>query len=260
MFERTHVVNRNHQHKVVSAWLRKWNVLVAVGLVFGPGLTGSLAQGTTATLSGTVMDASGGVLPEVTVTLLSVDQGLQRQVTSNAEGFFVFPLVQPGRYTLTASRQGFAPLEIPDIVLHVNDQLALQIKMKVGTVEQKVTVTGGTPLINTESATVSTVVDRQFAENLPMNGRSFQTLIELTPGVVLTPPNGRDPGQFSVNGQRPVSNYWMIDGVSANVGVSVTTPTGNGFGGAALGFTAQGGTNGLISVDAMQGVNRNSVR
>ena len=74
--------------------------------------------------------------------------------------------------------------------------------------------------INTTDATVSTIVDRQFAENLPLNGRSFQTLILLTPGVVLTASNPSDNGQFSVNGQRPSSNYWMVDGVSANVGVS----------------------------------------
>src|SRR5436189_77136 len=82
-----------------------------------------------------------------------------------------------------------------------------------------------------ETATVSTVVDRQFADNLPMNGRSFQTLIELTPGVVPTVSTFRDSGQFSVNGQRAASNYWMLDGVSANVGIGNTSP-GNGAGGA----------------------------
>ena len=76
--------------------------------------------------------------------------------------------------------------------------------------------------MNTTDATVSTVVDRQFAENLPLNGRSFQTLIQLTPGVVLTANNGYDTGQFSVNGQRASSNYWMVDGVSANIGMSAT--------------------------------------
>ena len=76
---------------------------------------------------------------------------------------------------------------------------------------ETVTVEGGPPLINTQDATVSTVVDRQFAENLPINGRSFQTLIQLTPGVVVTSSNY--DGQFSVNDQRPESNYWTVDGV-----------------------------------------------
>ena len=106
--------------------------------------------------------------------------------------------------------------------------------------------------MNTENASVSTVVDRQFAENLPMNGRSFQTLIDLTPGVVLTSNNGgSDNGQFSVNGQRAASNYWMLDGVSANIGTSASFG-GNGVGGALGSFSALGGTNSLVSVDALQ--------
>src|SRR5262249_5212064 len=115
-----------------------------------------------------------------------------------------------------------------------------------------VSVEDRTPLINTESAAVSTVIDRQFAENLPMNGRSFQTLIQLTPGVVAVPSNVSDSGQFTVNGQRAVSNYWMVDGVSANIGVTSGNFPGNGFGGTLGSFSAQGGTNSLVSVDALQ--------
>jgi hypothetical protein len=101
---------------------------------------------------------------------------------------------------------------------------------------------------------VSTIVDRQFAENLPMNGRSFQTLIELTPGVVVASTTYADNGQFSVNGQRAASNYWMVDGVGANVGIGVNSVGGaaNGLGGSVGSYSAFGGTNGLVSVDAMQ--------
>ena len=111
---------------------------------------------------------------------------------------------------------------------------------------------GGAPLVNTENATVSTVVDRQFAENLPMNGRSFQTLIDLTPGVTPTVSTGYDSGQFSVNGQRADSNYWMVDGVSANVGITQTGAGGNGLGGSLGSVSVLGGTNSLVSVDALQ--------
>src|SRR5262249_713420 len=88
--------------------------------------------------------------------------------------------------------------------------------------------------------------------NLPMNGRSFQTLIELTPGVVLTPTNAGDGGQFSINGQRSASNYWMVDGVSGNVGIGTSSALGNGLGGALGAFSPIGGTNSLVSVDALQ--------
>jgi outer membrane receptor protein involved in Fe transport len=86
-----------------------------------------------------------------------------------------------------------------------------------------------------------------------MNGRSFQTLISLTPGIVLTPASSGDNGQFSVNGQRAASNYWMVDGVSANVGAgSAASGQGQGIAGAVPGFGVQGGTNSLVSVDALQ--------
>jgi hypothetical protein len=149
------------------------------------------------------------------------------------------------------SKIGFKTLIKPDIVLNVQDSLSMNFTLLVGAFHEIVTVQGGAPLVDTESATVSTVVDRQFAENLPMNGRSFQTLIYLTPGIVVVPPNGSDNGQFTVNGQRASSNYWMVDGVSANIGVG-TGYGGNGLGGTIGSFSTSGGTNGLVSIDAMQ--------
>src|SRR5216683_1389747 len=212
------------------------------------------AQAASATLSGTVEDEHGAVIPGVSITVTSNGTGAQRQTTTNGEGYFVVPLLPPSRYQITAQNQGFTTVRIPEVVLNVGDQKALQIQLKAGDVNATVQVINEPPLLNTESAAVSTVVDRNFAENMPMNGRSFQTLIELTPGVVLTASNFADSGQFSVNGQRAASNYWMVDGVSANIGIGVNSLNyaGNGLGGAQGSFSALGGTNGLVSVDAMQ--------
>ena len=111
----------------------------------------------------------------------------------------------------------------------------------------------GAPLVNTEPATVSTVVDRTFVENLPLNGRSFQTLIMLAPGVVLTATAFDDQGQFSVNGQRADANYFTVDGVSANFGVTGYGPlVQSRWGARCAALSAAGGTNSLVSVDAMQ--------
>src|SRR5258707_10927279 len=85
-----------------------------------------------------------------------------------------------------------------------------------------------------------------------MNGRSFQSLIQLTPGVVVVPSNANDPGQFSINGQRADANYWTVDGVSANIGVSGGSGLQGGLAGTLGGLSAQGGTNSLVSIDAMQ--------
>jgi outer membrane receptor protein involved in Fe transport len=110
----------------------------------------------------------------------------------------------------------------------------------------------GAPLLQTDSAAVSTVVDDQFVQNMPLNGRSFQSLIALTPGVVFTSSTFEGPGQFSVNGQRSDANYFMVDGVSANFSSAPGCCLGQSLGGAIPGFTSGGGTNGLVSVDAMQ--------
>src|SRR3989442_6368367 len=127
---------------------------------------------------------------------------------------------------------GFKRLIKPDVILHVQDALEIDFAMTVGSASESITVEGGAPLVNTESAAVSTVIDRTFVENLPLNGRSFQTLILLTPGVVVTPTAFDDQGQFSVNGQRTDANYFTVDGVSANFGVTAYFPLLQSGGGA----------------------------
>jgi hypothetical protein len=209
------------------------------------------AQSPNGNINGSVQDPANGVIVAAEVVLVNDVTGVQYTTKTNNEGIFVLPNLPPGPYRIQVSKLGFKTIVKPDIVLNVQDALSLNFTLPVGAAYEILTVEGGAPLVNTENGTVSTVVDRQFAENLPMNGRSFQTLIYLTPGVVPTITTADDAGQFSVNGQRPTSNYWMVDGVSANVGVGVSSP-GNGLGGTLGSFTAMGGTNSLVSVDAMQ--------
>src|SRR5205807_2448125 len=94
----------------------------------------------------------------------------------------------------------------PDVVLHVQDADAIGFTLPIGPMSETVTVEGGASLINTESAAVSTVIDRKFVENLPLNGRSFNTLMLLTPGVVAVPSFVPGTGQFSIGGQRTNAN------------------------------------------------------
>jgi len=145
--------------------------------------------------------------------------GVRYSGLTNGEGIYAISTLPPGPYRLQVSKTGFKTLIKPDIILNVQDALAINFTLPIGALSETVTVEGGAALVNTESAAVSTVVDRHFAEKLPMNGRSFQTLIQLTPGVVLTTYDNHDNGQFSVNGQRTAANYWMVDGVGANVGI-----------------------------------------
>jgi hypothetical protein len=138
------------------------------------------------------------------------------------------------------------------VILNVQDVIEVDFELALGSLAETVTVEAGTPLLNTQSGTASTVVDRTFVANLPLNGRSFQTLIMLTPGVVVTPTVFNDQGQFSVNGQRADANYFTVDGVSANFGVTGYIAMGQTASGALPALSAVGGTNSLVSMDAMQ--------
>ncbi len=214
----------------------------------------AMGQTETATISGLITDATGAVVPGVEVKLQSVDRGAVGSVTTNKAGIYVFASVHPGPYQLTVHKPGFKQVDFLGLIVNVQDHIEQNFRLQVGSVAESVTVEASAAAINTQDATVSTVVDRQFAENLPLNGRSFQTLIQLTPGVVVVPSNFNDNGQFSINGQRAASNYWMVDGVSGNIGTGVNiigTP-GNALAGTSGSFSALGGTNSLVSVDAMQ--------
>ena len=212
----------------------------------------SFGQSENATLSGTITDPSGAMVQGAQVKLTNVNTGITTTVPSNESGLYVLANIHPGQYRMVVEKAGFRQVVLTDITLHVQDVLSRNFKLQLGVVGESVTVSATSEVMNTVAAAVSTVVDRQFAENLPLNGRSFQTLINLTPGVVLVPSNYADAGQFTVNGQRAVSNYWMVDGVSANIGVSSGFVPGNGIGGVLGSFNAQGGTSGLVSVDALQ--------
>jgi len=210
------------------------------------------AQSETATVSGQVVDSSGLSITGAQVRLVDIDRDTSTSAATNNSGLYTFPSVRPGRYRMAVTAPGFKVVNVTGITVNVQDHLEQNFKLVVGSISESMTVTADAYDVNTTDATVSTVVDRNFAENLPMNGRSFQTLIDLTPGVVLTASNNADNGQFSVNGQRAVSNYWMVDGVSANVGISSTNQTGNGLSGGMPSLSVLGGTNNLVSVDAMQ--------
>src|SRR5260370_3195246 len=173
---------------------------------------------------------------------------------TNDQGIYRVPSLQPGIYRMTLDKDGFKSIVKSGVEVHVQDVASINFEVQIGSGNETVTVEAGGLVHNRTVGTVSEVVDRQFAENLPMNGRSFQTLVELTPGVVVVTANAVDEGQFSVNGQRAASNYWTVDGVSANIGVGAVSSGGstNGMAGSIGSFIALGGTNRLVSVDPMQ--------
>ena len=235
----------------------RWVVLAARALVLASLVLcahAARAQSPAATLGGTVLDENGAVVPSVEITVLNLSTAVQRHALTGGVGAFVVPLLPPGRYTLTAQREGFATVEVRNITLNVGDRQALRIILHIGEIGESVTVIDAVSpgVERSASSAVSTIVNRQFVERLPLNGRSFQTLFELAPGAVLTRTSFNEQGQFSVNGQRANANYFTVDGVSANVGVSAGTSPGQAAGGGLPALTVLGGANNLVSLDALE--------
>lgn len=214
------------------------------------------AQSPNGTISGIVLDPSGGAIPGASVFVINSATGVAYPGKANSEGYYVVPNLPPGIYRIQVSNLGFKTIIKPDIVVHVEDALAINFTLPVGAASELVTVEGGAPVVNTTDAAVSTVVDRNFVENIPLNGRSFQDLILLTPGVLTDTPQAQTSvgtkGEFSVNGQRTESNYYTVDGVSANTAASIAGLYFPSASGAIPAATALGTTQAIVSVDALQ--------
>jgi Carboxypeptidase regulatory-like domain/TonB dependent receptor/TonB-dependent Receptor Plug Domain len=229
--------------------LRQIIFVVVVSLLF---IGAALAQSPNGTISGTVFDPSGNVIGGAEVSVVNDATRVQSYTKTNNDGVYVVPNLPPGSYRLQVAKFGFKTLIKPDITLNVQDALAINFTLPIGSVSETVTIAGGAPLVNTESGSVSTVIDQNFVQSLPLNGRSFNTLLQLTPGVVIAPSNSGSQGQFSISGQRTSSNNFLVDGVSANFGVSPFFGLGTSGTGSAQAFSALGGTSSLVSVEAVQ--------
>ena len=215
-------------------------------------LSFSIAQSPNGTISGIVQDPSSRAIAEAEIIAVNDLTNVQYQTKTNGEGIYVVPNLPPGPYRLQVSKPGFKTLIKPDLILNVQDAIAVSFTLPLGSISEVVTIEAGTPMVDTQNAAVSTVIDRNFVETLPLNGRTFNTLLQLTPGVVIAQNVSGTSGQFSIAGQRTDANNFSVDGVSANFGVSYGQNVGESGTGGAQAFSVLGGTNNLVSVDALQ--------
>jgi len=231
---------------VKGCWLSCLAVLLS-------GLTSPLfAQSERASLSGRITDPNGAVVPHAIVEAIQNDTNTKITTETNGDGLYYFAALQPATYRIVVTKDGFLQVIQANTVLHVQDELTLNFALRIGSVSETMTITAEAPLLNTTDAAVSTVIDRNFVENLPLNGRSFNTLLQLTPGVVIVPSQVEQAGQFNIAGQRATANNFTVDGVSANFGVSPTLVLSGTGAGTAQAFSALGGTSSLVSVEALQ--------
>jgi hypothetical protein len=229
---------------------RSWlSLATKTGFLLGFGLLIALpGRAQQAQISGFVEDPTGAKVEGAAINVVSEETQAQRQTVSNPSGFYSIPNLPPGHYRMEVEAQGFQKVNRTDITLAVAQSANLDFRLQLAATAETVTVSGDVSPVNTTDGSVGMAVNRDLVENLPLNGRSFQSLITLSPGVTLSP-SAQSFGQFVVNGQRATSNYLTVDGVNAT-----TTPanissqaSGNG-----LGYSALGGTNGMVSLDALQ--------
>ncbi|HEY0378979.1 MAG TPA: carboxypeptidase regulatory-like domain-containing protein [Pyrinomonadaceae bacterium] len=210
------------------------------------------APSLTSALGGIVVDENDAVVPDASVSVKDATRVVSKEARTSSTGKFLIPQLPPGSYTVSVQHRGFATSEIRNLRLKVHEQLTLKVPLKVGQIGETVTVEAEASVVNT-TPDVSTSINRQMVENLPLNGRSLQPLINLTPGVTATKPTFANQGQFSAGGQRASSNYFIVDGVSANIGVAAGAEgLGQSGAGSLPSFTALGTTHALLTVDALQ--------
>ncbi|MCW5965561.1 MAG: TonB-dependent receptor [Bryobacterales bacterium] len=216
-------------------------------LLFCP--AASLAQ--SAALSGRVLDASGAAVPDAELHANRKSTNFSLTVSSSQDGSYVFASLPADEYELTVAADGFKTLVRP-VRLPTAGRVREDFTLSVGERADRIVVESRFELVERDTAAVSTVFDGEFVQNMPLNGRTFQTLLELTPGVSMARSNLSNPGQFTINGQRTNANVFMVDGVSANFVASPIATYAQQASGSIPAFTLQGGTNSLVSLEELQ--------
>ncbi|HZI59455.1 MAG TPA: TonB-dependent receptor [Pyrinomonadaceae bacterium] len=173
------------------------------------------SQITTGAIRGTALDANGAVVPGANVEIKNNDTNISRSLTTDEEGRFTALQLQPGKYTVTIAKQGFATTQDPNVTLTVGQTLDLSFSLKVSNVAETVIVTAA-PTVDTSKTEVSTTINETAVATTPILGRKFEDLLTLTPGVSIT--QGPDGDEINFSGQRGIFNNVSLDGGDYNNG------------------------------------------
>jgi hypothetical protein len=170
-------------------------------------------------ITGTVQDTTGAVVPGAQVTLLNTDQGITLQTKTNGDGGYTFSPVRIGHYSLSVTAKGFAKTTQQNLTLNVAQVLLVNVQLKLGSATETVEVTTAPPLMQTEEASVGQVISQESVNDLPLNGRNFTFLAQLGAGMQTPQADTRGnaaSGAFSANGLRPAQNNYLLDGIDNN--------------------------------------------
>ena len=204
------------------------------------------AQVVGGTINGVVTDASGASIRGAAVVVRSEETGMERLLTTDAAGAYAAPSIPVGRYTVSVTREGFAPQARTGINLTVGQAIRIDLSLSTGEVTQQVTVNSAPAVVNDTTQQTSGLVDERQVKELPLNGRSYDQLITLNPGVLnytaqrsgsIGTSNSSVGSMFSVSGRRPQDNLYLLNGIEYT-GASLINVTPGGTSGQLLGVEA----------------------
>src|SRR5277367_4500069 len=179
----------------------------------------AFAQVDEGSIKGVVTDQTGAVVPNAKVTLLNTDQGLALETTTTSGGEYTFTPVRIGHYSVSVTAPGFSTTTQQNLQVNVSQNLRVDVQLKAGSATQTVEVTAAPPQMQTQDASVGQVVNEQSVNNLPLNGRNFTFLAQISAGVNTPQADSRGNaanGAFAANGLRPAQNNYLLDGIDNN--------------------------------------------
>jgi len=209
-----------------------------------------LSQSSQGAIQGAVFDQTGGAIVGATVTVIDIARGVNRVLTADGAGQYIANNLNPGTYTVRAEAKGFRTEEHSGVLVEVGQNIRVDLVVQPGEQTQTVTVTGEVPAINTTDATLGGTISNQTINALPLNGRNFERLLQLRPGVVTSV--GGKPGTTSTNGRRGGNDTVVIDGIP-----EISSSGGNS--GTLMGFSRTGDGSSLLPIDAIQEFNTEEV-
>src|SRR6202158_4412318 len=169
-------------------------------------------QGSTGRIQGTVTDANGGAVTGATVTIMDVQRGNSRPLTTDESGAYNAPNLTPGAYKVRAEFKGFKTTERQNVVLEVGQEIRVDLTLQPGEQAQTITVTESIPLVETTNAELGGTLQNEIINDLPLNGRNLMNLLQLRPGVTIYP--GGSAMTQSTNGLRAHDNIYLVDGIN----------------------------------------------
>jgi len=204
-------------NRPACSWILRSSFVLAVSVIFG--VLPLQAQVDTGSITGTVTDPSGAVVNGAKVTLTNEGTAAALAVTTGSDGSYTFSPVKIGSYKIEATAQGFKTITQSNIVVNVSANVLVNLKLQTGSVTETVEVTSSVPVLQTQDASVGQVMDSRNVNNLPLNGRNFTFLAQLSAGVNSPQADTRGnaaSGAFAANGNRPAQNNYMLDGIDNN--------------------------------------------